>query len=83
MAKKIEYEYANSKIVIEHIKDYKNLINKEEHENIIFLKGGLLCNSNKVASPGDVVASHIIKRLVNTFKEVHEDTLIMTIHSLS
>ena len=37
---KIEYEYANSKIVIEHIKDYKNLINKEEHENIIFLKGG-------------------------------------------
>ena len=39
-------------------------------------------HANKVASPGDVVASHIIKRLVNTFKEVHQDTLIMTIHPL-
>ena len=34
-----------------------------------------MCDANKVASPGDVVASHIIKRLVNTFKEVHKDTL--------
>ena len=82
LGKKIEYEYANSKIVIEHIANYKGLINKEDHENIIFLKGGLMCDANKVASPGDVVASHIIKRLVNTFKEVHKDTLIMTIHPL-
>lgn len=82
LGKKVEYNFANSKIVIENIIDYKGLINKEDHENIIFLKGGLLCNSNKVASPGDVVASHIVKRLVNTFKTIDKDTLIMTIQSL-
>ena len=82
LGKKVEYNFANSKIVIENITDYKGLINKEDHENIIFLKGGLLCNSNKVASPGDVVASHIVKRLVNTFKTIDKDTLIMTIQSL-
>ena len=35
-----------------------------------------------VASPGDVIAAHIVKRLLGTFDKVHPNTVIMIIKSL-
>ena len=55
------------------------LRNKGDSDNIMFLKGGILTNDNKVAQPGDVVAGHIVKKLLDTFPDVDPETIIMTI----
>ena len=56
----------------------------EDHENIMFLNGGILTDQKDilVASPGDVIAAHIVKRLLGTFDKVHPNTTIMIIKSL-
>ena len=56
----------------------------KDHENIVFLNGGILTDHDNilVASPGDVIASHIVKRLLGTFENIHPDTTIMIIQSL-
>ena len=54
----------------------------DDYVNVMFLKGGIMCEDNRVANPGDVIATHIIKkRLLNTFRDIHKDTLILTIES--
>jgi mannose-6-phosphate isomerase-like protein (cupin superfamily) len=75
------YSFANCKIKICSISNYKQLLSINDYVNVMFLKGGIMCGKNKVANPGDVIAAHIIKRLLNTFRDIHEDTLILTIES--
>ena len=50
----------------------------------MFLNGGIMTDQEGilVASPGDVIASHIVKRLLGTFDKVHPKTVIMIIKSL-
>lgn len=74
-----EYDFANCKITMESITNGDALRNKCDRDNIIILKGGILTNDNKVAQPGDVVAGHIVKKLLDTFPDVDPETIIMTI----
>ena len=50
----------------------------------MFLNGGILTEQKDilVAGPGDVIAAHIVKRLLGTFEEIHSDTTIMIVKSL-
>ncbi|MES2960912.1 MAG: hypothetical protein V4694_00840 [Pseudomonadota bacterium] len=74
-----EYDFANCKIIMESVTTAETLRNKEDGDNIMFLKGGILTNNNKVAQPGDVVSGHIVKKLLDTFPDVDPQTIIMTI----
>lgn len=74
-----EYNFANCVITIESITSAEMLLKKGDKENIIFLKGGILTNDNRVAQPGDVVAGSIVKKLLDTFPDVDPATIIMTI----
>lgn len=74
-----EYDFANCKITMESVTSNKALKKKDDKDNIIFLKGGILTNDNKVAQPGDVVSGHIVKKLLDTFPDVDPETIIMTI----
>ena len=50
----------------------------------MFLDGGILSDQKDilVASPGNVIASHVVKRLLTTFSDIHPETIIMIINSL-
>ena len=79
--KKDTYIFSNCKIIVESITNKESLLSKEDNDNIIFLRGGILSNDNKttLASPGDIIISHIVKRLLKTFKKIDENTIIMII----
>lgn len=83
--KKNIYIFQNCKIIIESILKKESLLSKEDHENLIFLNGGILTDDGNttIAGPGDVIASHIVKRLIGTFDRIHENTVIMTINPSS
>ena len=50
----------------------------EDHENIIFLDGGILTSNNElVAQAGDVVTIYTIKKLIKLFPKLDLDTKIM------
>ncbi len=82
--KKNTFIFSNCKINVQSITKKDDFMQIDEHENIIFLNGGILADQDDilVASPGDVIASHIVKRLLDTFEEIHPDTIIMIIKSL-
>ena len=78
------YIFSNCKIFVESITNKDSFMKIQDHENIMFLNGGILTEQKNilVASPGDVIAAHIVKRLLGTFDKVHPDTIIMIIKSL-
>lgn len=76
---KQEYDFANCKITVENITSAKQLEEKNDDDNLMFLKGGIVTEGNKVAQPGDIIAGHIAKKLLATFPDVADDTIIMTI----
>ena len=82
--KKNTYIFSNCKIFVESITNKDSFMKIEDHENIMFLNGGILTDQKDilVASPGDVIAAHIVKRLLGTFDKVHPNTTIMIIKSL-
>ena len=79
------YIFSNCKIFVESITKKEDFIKFEDHENVIFLNGGIMTKEKDIliASPGNVIAAHIVKRLLGTFDQVHPDTVIMIIKSLS
>ena len=78
------YIFSNSKILIESVTNKNVLLKKRDHENVIFLKGGILTDDGKsnITSPGDIIAAHIVKRLCGTFGRIDPETVIMIINSL-
>ena len=78
------YLFLNCKIIIESITSKDSFMKFQDYENIIFLNGGIQANQKSilVASPGDVIVSHIVKRLLETFSNVHHETIIMVIKPL-
>ena len=78
------YIFSNCKIFVESITNKDSFMKIQDHENIMFLNGGILTEQKNilVASPGDVIAAHIVKRLLGPFDKVHPDTIIMIIKSL-
>ena len=83
--KKNTYIFSNCKILIESICTKEKFMKIEDHENIIFLDGGIMTDDADilVANPGDVIAAHIVKRLLGAFEKVHPKTVIMIIRSLN
>ena len=81
---KSTYLFSDCKILIESITKKENFMKIKDHENIIFLNGGILTDQDNilVASPGNVIASHIVKTLLGTFENIHPDTVIMIVQSL-
>ncbi len=79
------YIFKNSKITLQSITTKDTFLQIEDHANIIFLNGGIQSNEKDilVASPGHVIASHIVKRLLDTFKNIHPKTVIMLIEPLA
>lgn len=74
-----EYNLSGHKILVESVTSKDQLLKREDGENIIFLRGGILTNDNKVAQPGDVVAGHVVKKLLEVFQEIASDTVIMIV----
>jgi mannose-6-phosphate isomerase-like protein (cupin superfamily) len=51
---------------------------KIDNKNVIFLDGGIMTEYNiNVASPGDIVHSETLKELINVFKKIDENTMVM------
>ena len=73
-----KYNFANCIIQTMNLKDTKLFLNMEDHENIIFLDGGILTSDNElVAQAGDVVTIYTIKKLIKLFPKLDLDTKIM------
>ena len=64
-----KYIFNKSFVTIERHKNAKNLISKSPKTIFTILKGGLISKSNKlVLSPGDVVRTETIMKLIEVFK---------------
>ncbi|MBT7523242.1 MAG: hypothetical protein HN651_01955 [Gammaproteobacteria bacterium] len=79
------YIFSNCKILLESVSNKEKFMKINDYENIMFLDGGIMAGDKDilVASPGDVIAAHIVKRLLKTFDKVHQNTIIMIIKSLN
>jgi hypothetical protein len=72
------YSFANCLLEVKNITNVDEFLNMDDHQNIMFLKGGLLTDYNqKVAGPGDIVVASTIKQLAEVFKIVDQETLVM------
>ena len=81
---KDSYIFSNCRITLESITSKEAFLSKEDDCNITFLKGGILANDEKtcIASPGDIIVAHIVKRLLKTFEKIDKETIIMIIKPL-
>ena len=79
------YIFKNSKITLHSITKRETFLQIDDYTNIIFLNGGIQSNEKDilVASPGHVIAAHIVKRLLDTFENIHPKTVIMFIEPLA
>ena len=79
------YIFSNCKIIVQSILSKDKFMKIQDYENIIFLNGGIMTDQENilVANPGDVIAAHIVKRLLGTFENVNQNTVIMIIKSLN
>ncbi len=74
------YQFANCDILVENISDVNIFKQKDDDENIMFLKGGIMTSKgDMVAQSGDVVASNVIKKLIDLFPNLKPNTTFMTI----
>jgi mannose-6-phosphate isomerase-like protein (cupin superfamily) len=72
------YNFANCLLEVKNISSIDDFLNINDNQNIMFLKGGLLTDYNqKVAGPGDIVIVSTIKQLIEVFRKVDPETLIM------
>ena len=64
-----EYVVENVKVSLEKTNENKNLKNIKKNEIFVILDGGLACKNNLlVLSPGDIVGSETIEKLIEVFK---------------
>ena len=84
MNEKDSYIFSGCKITVESITEKSTFMKKDDHSNIIFLKGGITTDKGDtfISGPGNVIACHIVKRLLETFKKVHAETVIMIIEPI-
>lgn len=75
------YNIQGIKLKVENIDSSESLNERNDQENLIFLRGGILCNKKIITRPGDIVAIKTIKKLLKTFKDVEKNTIILTIEN--
>jgi len=74
------YQFQNSEIRVKSIVHTDELKEIDDNTNIIFLRGGIMTDYDvNVAGPGDIVLCSVIKKLINVFKKINEETVIMTV----
>jgi mannose-6-phosphate isomerase-like protein (cupin superfamily) len=77
------YIFANCNIIIEKTSDISTILNKNDNDLLIFLKGGIsTIKKQKVIIPGDIGYVNIVKKVANKIKKLEKNTVIMTIKKL-
>tara|TARA_Y100001937_G_scaffold89505_1_gene121079 strand:+ start:11806 stop:12477 length:672 start_codon:yes stop_codon:yes gene_type:complete len=72
------YNVGNAILTVVNIKDSNYFHTLEDHQNVMFLKGGLIAEYGiNVAGPGDIVAASVLKELTTVFEDIKENTIIM------
>jgi len=76
--KKIEYRLDNSGLSLYNIESVKFFNSLDNEVNVMFLKGGIITDYGvNVAAAGDVVNVSILKKLIDIFHKLEDDTIIM------
>ena len=77
------YQFGNCSITVETINSTKAIVEKEDTDLLMFLKGGLVRNidgrSHLVTIPGDVGFANVVKEVSKQLDDVANDTIILTI----
>jgi len=74
------YNFANCILEVKRIQTVSDFQEIDNSLNIMFLKGGLLADYGScVASPGDIIQSIVVKQLIEVFKNVDPQTLILIV----
>ena len=77
------YQFGNCSITVEIINSTKAIVEKEDTDLLMFLKGGLVRNidgrSHLVTIPGDVGFANVVKEVSKQLDDVANDTIILTI----
>jgi mannose-6-phosphate isomerase-like protein (cupin superfamily) len=72
------YNFANCLLEVKQIFSVNDFLNMDDNQNVMFLRGGLLTDYNQnVAGPGDIVVTNTIKQLVEVFRKVDSETLVI------
>ena len=75
-----KFYFSNCIIETKQLNDPQIFFNMKNHENIIFLDGGILTENNDlVAQAGDVVTIFTLKKLIKLFPKIDPSTKIMII----
>lgn len=73
------YNFDGQAIKVLGIKTIDDLKEASSSSNVMFLKGGLLTEYGvAVASPGDIVSSNVLHRLLEVFDKIEEGTIVLT-----
>lgn len=73
------YDFLGVKIKVENISNADQFNKKNDKENLMFLRGGILCNNQNITQPGDIVKISTIKKLIKTFKRIEYNTTVLSI----
>ena len=77
-----EYAFCNCIIKVETTSTSDVFYKKDDEQNVVFLDGGIKTSDGMmVAQAGDVVAVGVIKKLINLYPILDENTKFMTIES--
>lgn len=77
------YTFANCIINIEHVTNIDSILNKNDNDLLVFLKGGIKTLTNqRVVLPGDVGYAHIVKKVGEHIPIIEQNTLILSIKKL-
>lgn len=72
------YDFANCRLTVKNVLSVDEFCKIDDNINIMFLQGGIITEYGiNVAGAGDVVSSSVIKQIIEVFKGVKEDTIIM------
>jgi mannose-6-phosphate isomerase-like protein (cupin superfamily) len=75
-----DYNFSNCILSIKNINNISDFEKIDSKYNVMFLKGGIQVEyGQNVASPGDIVSSNVIKKLIEVFSKIDPETLIMII----
>ena len=75
------YDFLDIKIKVENLSSIDELNKKKDYENLIFLRGGIMCNEQNITQPGDIVAMKTLKKLIKIFKVIKPETTVLSINT--
>tara|TARA_B100000989_G_C19502744_1_gene454996 strand:- start:37 stop:708 length:672 start_codon:yes stop_codon:yes gene_type:complete len=73
------YYFNDIKIKVENIINIDDFKKKSDNENLIFLRGGILCDKHNITQPGDIVSISTIRKLIKTFEKISPNTNVLSL----